>query len=150
LLCALALACAALASAAASTVAERTRLVIEPRARLAPANPGSYDTIAARLYLHSDPEWCSRRLEELLAGPISGDMFWMFPVAAIARLDRGQLTPSARAALRRAWKTYMPYRGDTENHWLLYYASLYLMAELYPDDGTDAVFTGKSSQAYRA
>ena len=22
----------------------------------------------------------------------------------------------------------MPYRGDTENHWLLYYTSLYLMA----------------------
>src|SRR5262245_11754854 len=88
-----------------------------------------YATIAAKLKLHEDPAWCSRRLLELLnAGPV-GDMFWMFPVTAVAYLDQGQLTPEARSALRRAWQTYMPYRGDTENHWLLYYTSLYLAAQ---------------------
>jgi hypothetical protein len=74
-------------------------------------------------------------------------MFWMFPVTSIAYLDRGQLTPSARKALRNAWKTYMPYRGDTENHWVLYYTSLYLMSQLYPNDGPDTWYTGKSSAA---
>jgi len=39
----------------------------------------------------------------------------------------------------------MPYRGDTENHWLLYYTSLYLMAQMYPDQPGDTWFTGKSS-----
>jgi hypothetical protein len=39
----------------------------------------------------------------------------------------------------------MPYRGDTENHWLLYYTSLYLMSQLWPDLGGDQWFTGKSS-----
>ncbi len=70
-------------------------------------------------------------------------MFWMFPVTAIAYLDQGQLTPNRRAqALHKAWKTYMPYRGDTENHFLLYYTCLYLMSQLWPDQratGTPAI-----------
>src|SRR5437764_9443458 len=40
----------------------------------------------------------------------------------------------------------MPYRGDTENHWLLYYTCLYLMAQLWPDQGGDQWYTGKSSE----
>jgi hypothetical protein len=83
----------------------------------------------------------------IMREPLAGDMFWMYPVTAIAYLDRGQLTASARAALRQAWKTYAPYRGDTKNHFLLYYTSLYLLSELYPDDGPDSWYTGKSSQA---
>ncbi len=72
-------------------------------------------------------------------------MFWMFPVTAVSFLDQGQLSPAARAAIRRAWKTYVPYRGDTENHWLLYYAPLYLMSQKWPDEPGSEWFTGKSS-----
>jgi hypothetical protein len=72
-------------------------------------------------------------------------MFWMFPMTAVAYLDQGQLTPAARQAMRRSFKTYMPYRGDTENHWLLYYTSLYLMTQLWPDQGGAEWYTGKSS-----
>ena len=110
-----------------------------------PADSG-YATIAAKLWLGEDPAWCSRRLQELLAAGPTGDMFWMFPVTAIAYLDRRQLTEEARQALRRAWKSYMPYRGDTENHWLLYYTSLYLMAQMWSGDTGDAWYTGKSSE----
>ena len=106
---------------------------------------GSYQTIAAKLYFHQDAEWCSKRLIELLREP-SGDMFWMFPVTSIAFLDQGQLTPAARAALHHSWKTYMPYRGDTENHWLLYYTTLYLMAQQYKGEPGETWFSGKSSQ----
>ena len=70
----------------------------------------------------------------------------MYPVTAIAYLDRGQLSDKARKALRDAWRTYSPYRGDTENHWLLYYTSLYLMAQLYPGEPGDTWFSGKSSE----
>ncbi len=104
-----------------------------------------YANIAAKLWLREDPQQCSRRLEELLAAGPTGDMFWMFPVTAIAYLDRGQLTDSARHALRDSFRTYMPYRGDTENHWLLYYTSLYLTSQLWPDQDGSHWFTGKSS-----
>jgi len=40
----------------------------------------------------------------------------------------------------------MPYRGDTENHFLLYYTSLYLMSQLWPDLPGDKWYTGKSSE----
>lgn len=135
-------------SALAATPAfeQRIRTIIQHHAQPQTPGPYSFGTIAARLHLRQDAAWCSQRLEEMLAAGPTGDMFWMFPVTAIAYLDRGQLTPSARAALRRSWKTYMPYRGDTENHFLLYYTSLYLMSQLYPDAGPDAWFTGKSSR----
>jgi len=60
--------------------------------------------------------------------------------------DQGQLTAEARRGLREAWRTYMPYRGDTENHWLLYYTSLYLAAQMYPGEGGATWYTGKSSE----
>jgi hypothetical protein len=126
--------------------ADRGRRIVEFYAHpKGPADSG-YATIAAKLWLREDGLWCSRRLEQLLSDGPSGDMFWMFPVTAIAYLDRGQLTEEARAALRRAWKSYMPYRGDTENHWLLYYTSLYLMAQMWPDEPGEMWYTGKSSQ----
>jgi photosystem II stability/assembly factor-like uncharacterized protein len=126
---------------------QRVRAVVEWNA--AQAGPtdltkGGFQTIAAKLWLGQDLEWCSRRLELLLQEP-TGDMFWMFPVTAVAYLGRDKLNPASRQALRRAWKTYMPYRGDTENHWLLYYTSLYLMAQLYPGEPGESWYTGKSS-----
>src|SRR5450432_2324003 len=124
---------------------QRVRMMINAYAH--PKNNGepNYTGIAARLWLHEDAELCSRRLEQLLAAGPTGDMFWMFPVTSIAYLDRGQLSDSARQALRRSWKTYMPYRGDTENHWLLYYTCLYLMAQMWPDQSGSEWYTGKSS-----
>jgi hypothetical protein len=123
---------------------QRVRSVVEAYAHPAGSGPPGYANIAAKLWLREDPALCSRRLEELLAAP-TGDMFWMYPITAIAYLDRGQLTDSARRALRDSFRTYMPYRGDTENHWVMYYTSLYLMAQLWPDQDGDQWYTGKSS-----
>jgi hypothetical protein len=124
----------------------RVQSVIGAYAHPKAPGPLGYANIAAKLRLHEDPELCSRTLEGLLAAGPTGDMFWMYPIAAIAYLDRGQLSGSARQALRRSFQTYMPYRGDTENHWLLYYTSLYLMAQLWPDRDGSQWYTGKSSE----
>src|SRR5690349_15208596 len=101
---------AAAAWAEAPPYAERVRMAIDPYAHPKGQRDGGYATIAARLYLHEDAAWCSKRLLEALAAPPGGDMFWMFQVTAIAYLDRGQLSDEARHALRRSFKTYMPYR----------------------------------------
>jgi hypothetical protein len=100
--------------------------------------------IAAKLALRQDTALCSTRLIELMKTP-SGDMFWMFPVTCISYLGRDQLSPAAKAAVREAWRVYMPLRGDTENHWAMYYTSLYLMAQLWPNEPGDRWFTGKST-----
>ncbi|QOY90189.1 hypothetical protein [Paludibaculum fermentans] len=132
--------------AAAPPFPQRVRQIINAFAHPATPAPLSYSNIAAKLKLHESPAECSSRLQELLAEGPSGDMFWMFPVTAIAYLDQGQLSEPARQAMRQSLKTYMPYRGDTENHWLLYYTCLYLMAQQWPDLTADQWFTGKSSQ----
>jgi hypothetical protein len=124
---------------------QRVTFVIDAYAHPKSSGPMGYANIAAKLRLHEDAAACSRRLEELLAAGPTGDMFWMFPVTAIAYLDQGQLSATARQALRDSFRTYMPYRGDTENHWLLYYTSLYLMAQMWPEQGGDQWYTGKSS-----
>ena len=129
-------------SLAAQTFQDRSRTVVAQFAKIPDLSKGSYGNIAAKLALGQDLEWCSKQLEALLAQGPSGDMFWMLPVTAIAYVDKGQLTPAARDALKRAWKTYAPYRGDTENHLLLYYTCLYLMSQLWPDAEW---YTGKSS-----
>lgn len=100
--------------------------------------------VAALLARREQPELASRRVIELMQAP-AGDMFWMFPCAGVAYLGRDQLNSAAKAAIREAWRTYMPMRGDTENHWVMYYASLYLMAQLWPDEPGERWYTGKSS-----
>ncbi len=130
---------------AQSTFEERKMRLIRYHAGPNPqTNPkyGHLAAIASKLWLRQDAEWCSQRLRELLKDP-SGDMFWMFAVTAIRYVDRGQLTEEARVDLRKAWKTYFPYRGDTENHWLLYYTSLYLSSQIEPGASW---FTGKTSK----
>lgn len=132
-------------SAAAQDYEQRRRRLIEKLARVEDAKL-HYAGIAARLWLREGVPAAERRLRELLEGDISGDMFWMFPVTAIAYLDKGQLSDGARALLRKSWKKYYPFRGDTENHWLLYYTSMYLMAQMWPETDGEGWFNGKSSK----
>jgi hypothetical protein len=147
-----AIVCALLASslpslrAAAPQFRDRVQFVIDAYAHPKGTGALGYANIAAKLKRGEDLELCSRRLQQLLAEGPTGDMFWMFPVTAIAYLDRGRLSDSARGALRESFRTYMPYRGDTENHWLLYYTCLYLMSQLWPDQPGDRWYTGKSSR----
>jgi hypothetical protein len=145
-LLAILLCAAGAAHAAAPDFAARGRAMIDYYAHPQQLDKAGLATIAAKLKLREDAAWCSRRLLELLAEGPSGDMFWMYPATAVAYLDRGQLTAEARTALRRAWKTYAPYRGDTENHWLLYYTSLYLAAQMWPGEPGSTWYNGKSSE----
>ncbi len=106
---------------------------------------GGYFDIAARLTLGTDQQWVLARLDSLLSQPPRGDMFWMFPFVTAWFAGRETLPERYKARLRDLWRTYMPYRGDTENHWVLYYSTLYLMAQEFPDDPADRWFTGKSA-----
>jgi hypothetical protein len=83
-------------------------------------------------------------LTPLLDRP-QGDVFWMYSATLVAFLGQGRLPQPTQKRLRSLWKTYRPYRGDTENHWAMYYASLYLMAQLRPGLSKEEWFNGKSS-----
>jgi hypothetical protein len=84
------------------------------------------------------------RVLEMMAEPGTGP-FWMFPVTIVAYTGRDHLSSEARQAIRDMWRTTRQLRGDTENHWVMYYVSLYLISELYPDEPGETWYTGLSS-----
>ncbi len=114
------------------------------------ADPGAITPtlVVTKIVLNVDLDWASKTTIQAMKNP-SGDMFWMFPWIEIAYLGKDKLSPEANRAIREAWHSYMPMRGDTENHWAMYYTSLYLASELWPNEGGDRWFTGKSSDENR-
>lgn len=101
--------------------------------------------IAARIVRGQDLPGCSGRVIEMMREPGTGP-FWMFPSVCIAYLGRDRLSPEALTSIRTAWRTTRQLRGDTENHFVMYYLSLYLMSELYPNEPADTWYSGKSSE----
>jgi hypothetical protein len=85
---------------------------------------------------------------KLLQKP-SGDMFWMVPAIGAYLHGEDKMSRHVKTAMRHAWKTYAPYRGDTENHWCMYYASLFLAAEQWPNLPGSEWYNGKSSNENR-
>ena len=105
----------------------------------------SYYTVAARYASNNGIALADSLFQVALREP-RGDMFWMFPVMGAYLHGKDKMSPATRAVVRNAWKTYAPYRGDTENHWAMYYATLYLAAEQWPGLPGSEWFNGKSSQ----
>jgi hypothetical protein len=85
---------------------------------------------------------------EVLKKP-SGDMFWMFPCISAYAYGKDKMSAATKAVVRNAWKTYAPYRGDTENHWAMYYASLFIAAELWPGLPGSEWYNGRTSDENR-
>jgi len=108
----------------------------------------SYYTVAARYARRSGVGIADSLLELALESP-RGDMFWMFPVIGAYLHGREVMSEHTRAVVRNAWKTYAPYRGDTENHWAMYYSTLFLAAEQWPNLPGSEWFNGKSSEENR-
>lgn len=102
--------------------------------------------VAAARYAHNAGiATADSLLTEALRAP-QGDMFWMFPCMAAYLHGKEKMSPATRAVVRNAWKTYAPYRGDTENHWAMYHATLFLAAEQWPGLPGSEWFNGKSSE----
>jgi len=105
----------------------------------------SYYAVAARYATNNNIPLADSLFRVALCEP-RGDMFWMFPVMGAYLHGKDKMSPETRAVVRNAWKTYAPYRGDTENHWAMYYSTLYLAAEQWPGLPGSEWFNGKSSQ----
>src|SRR5512142_938414 len=116
------------ASIAGAQTPERTAYLkdFEQRARsmtLPYDTAGGYAGVAAR-YAHNVNV---RQADSIFVAKLKepqGNVFWMFPVIGAYLHGKGKMSAATEAAVRDAWKTYTPYRGDTENHFALYHASL--------------------------
>jgi len=115
-----------------------------------------YDTLSAAGYYQAAVRYARGKniaqadtmFEVLLKEP-RGDMFWMLPVIGAYLHGKDKMSASTKTAVRNAWKTYTPYRGDTENHWCMYYTSLFLAAEQWPGLAGSEWYNGKSSDENR-
>jgi len=105
---------------------------------------GSYLILTAKLLRGVDVEESLASLDSLYNAPW-GNMFWMYPSLTLYLYTKSILPDEFRERYRDLWRTYTSDRGDTENHWVLYYASLYLAAQEWPDEPGDRWYTGKSS-----
>jgi hypothetical protein len=110
---------------------------------------GGYYSVAARYSLGRDIRGADSLLAAALKRP-SGDMFWMFPCIGAYLHGKDKMSPETKSVVRNAWKTYAPYRGDTENHWAMYYSSLFLASEQWPGLPGSEWYNGKSSEENRA
>lgn len=116
-------------------------------ATIDPNNPasGGFLEVAAALQRGERRQAALTRLAALNGPMPTQNMFWMFPMAAVMTAGRDGLDAASWARVQELWKIYWPSRGDTENHWAMYYASLYVAAQSFADAGPEHWFNGKSS-----
>ncbi len=107
---------------------------------------GSLYDITAALHLGVNLEAANVRLAQLLAAPPSGNMFWMYQMVMLMAAGQGRLSVANEQRFGDLWRTYWPSRGDTENHWLMYYASLRVVSQLRPNRPPADWFNGRSSE----
>lgn len=112
------------------------------------ASGTSFNTIAVRYTHNAGFAQADSMFIEILKDP-RGDMFWMYPCISAYLQGKDKMSVWTKAAVRNAWKTYAPYRGDTENHWAMYYASLFIAAEQWPGLPGSEWYNGKSSDENR-
>ncbi len=136
--------------AAATSAADHYTTAYEARADSVidyyAALPYSQDAFRAMAKFHrqTDLSTACQIVDSLTARP-RGDMFWLYPITALYMTCGDRMPDSSRQKIRTSFSSYAPYRGDTENHWLMYYVSLYLLAQSFPDQPGNLWFNGKSS-----
>ncbi|MFV1980833.1 MAG: hypothetical protein ACC655_06745, partial [Rhodothermia bacterium] len=92
-----------------------------------------------------DPAFGNQLIREQAAHPFRGGMFYIHDVMAAVLFSGDGITDETRTAVRRSLSEIPIYRGDTENHYVLYYTGLYLAAETWPDEPGESWFNGRSS-----
>jgi hypothetical protein len=131
--------------------ARRGQVIADALTRIDPANTeaGGLLAVAVAYAQGEHLDWARARLAFHTEKP-AGAMFWMYPMVLLMKAGAEHLTADDWALIRQSWVDYFPYRGDTENHWLMYYGSLFLAAETWPDLGPEGWYNGKSSAENRA
>lgn len=104
----------------------------------------TFSAVTARLKLGFKKDIALKQLDTLLSKEY-GDMFWMYGCTGLYFSARKELPTAYKKKIKECWKKFTPYRGDTENHFLMYYGSLYLMSQEWPKQPASGWFMHRSS-----
>jgi hypothetical protein len=121
---------------------ERSILTLQAAAAEAVNNPY---VITAKLVQGVDTAEAYRSLREFTEDRMSGGMFFAYQLIGTYLYTREHLPDELRESVRQAYRDRTMYRGDTENHWVMYYTGLYLAAQTWPELSETDWFNGKSS-----
>lgn len=102
-------------------------------------------TIAAKLRTGRDLPQAYHMLDSMAHDRAMGGMFYCYTMIGVYLFTRDLLPDSLARKIREAFRVRTMYRGDTENHWVMYYTGMYLASQTWPDDPGTTWFNGKSS-----
>ncbi|MCK5573700.1 MAG: hypothetical protein KAJ12_13105 [Bacteroidetes bacterium] len=106
----------------------------------------SFFSAAARIVVGRDTATAFGMLDSLTRDRVIGGMFYAYTLIGTYLHLRSELPDSLHDKVRNAYRVRTMYRGDTENHWVMYYTGLYLAAQTWPGETGDRWFNGKSSE----
>jgi hypothetical protein len=102
--------------------------------------------ITAKLHRGVEVASALAQLDSLTRDEAIGGMFYAYGLIGTYLYNRAFLPDSLPPKIRRAYRERMMVRGDTENHWVMYYTGLYLAAQTWPNEDASQWFNRKSSQ----
>jgi hypothetical protein len=102
-------------------------------------------TVTAKFITGRDKEWALAMLDSLTTDESIGGMFYSYTAIGTYLRLQDQLPDSLKQKIRQAYRERTMYRGDTENHWVMYYTGLYLASQTWPNENRSQWFNGKSS-----
>lgn len=106
---------------------------------------GSHLDVAAALYLGKNREAALARFAVINEPMPNANMFWTYPMATAMVAGGSGFDEATWKRVKELWRIYWPNRGDTENHWAMFYSSMYLAAQTFEGAGPDQWFNGRSS-----
>jgi hypothetical protein len=131
-----------LSSAAIDTAfVDRQRRLLE----ILSHEPLSLPSLAGRFATRSDLSESVALFESLGRDRRLAAGFHGYSLMGVYLRFRSLLPESARQLVRDTFRSRGLYRGDTENHWVMYYTALYLAAQTWPNEPGPEWFNGKSS-----
>lgn len=106
----------------------------------------SFNTVTAKLFTGNDKTFALMMLDSLTMDESIGGMFYSYSAIGTYLKFSDQLPDSLKRKIRQAFRARTMYRGDTENHWVMYYTGIYLAAQTWPNEDRSQWFNGKSSE----
>ncbi len=85
--------------------------------------------LTAKIKFGKDLEKYLHALDSLILNPGVGDMFFAYQLIGLYMHCKEVLPTSYRDKIKNVFKRRTIYRGDTENHWLMYYIAWYLISQ---------------------
>jgi photosystem II stability/assembly factor-like uncharacterized protein len=103
-------------------------------------------TPLSKIILGKDIDIAYQEIERVIEEEKVEGMFLLHQLTFAYLYYGDYMSERLRAKIRDAFKNKQFYRGDTENHYLLYYSALYLLSQKFPNLPGSEWFTGKSSR----